>query len=139
MRHSYQESGPDVEPTSSPAKMRTELGTSLEEIADNRELELRQQYLYRSLGRNQRLRVKLGRCDAVLANETGWLSRVCLSALAVAVSIFLDSVAVQRRDSFSELLAGNSTRSSQPITRTPAERVMARQKSKFMRKQERHD
>ena len=58
----------------------------------------RQEYRFRSVGRNARLRTKLARVDQVLANETGWLSAASRLSLDGAVSGFLDSVRVQHQD-----------------------------------------
>ncbi len=108
------------------------------------------QYSFRSLGRHSRIRVKLGRVDAVLAAETGWLSRVCLTLLDAALSGFLDGVRVQSRASRLGVAASvmdASRRSPTGFTKTPkvlsdSERqakLKARQDKKFKKKQDLHN
>ncbi len=112
MQQSSQDPGQDAEP-SLVEKMTTEIDHAIDRVREEEEDLLRQQrYSFNDLGRNRRMRVRLGQVDAILAGETGWLSRACLSILDGAISGFLDAVRVQSR--------GRSASGSQPGSRTPS-------------------
>ncbi len=103
-------------------------------------------YSYRGLGRHSRIRVKLGRVDAILAAETGWLSRACLSVLDGELSGFLDAVRVQSRESRGASGPSGSRPSSTGFTKTPSptkedvkKRVKGKSDKGFRKKQELHN
>ncbi len=114
MQLPFPDSGPAAEPSTMERLMIAQDAKLERERVERGESVPKPQYRFNDLGRNQRIRVKLGKIDEILASETGWLSRACLSLLDGALSGFLDAVRVQSRARASGAAASRSGTRSTP-------------------------